>query len=377
MGKTDKRFEDLAEKWLNGKITREEKEEFAQWYNTIPDEDMHVPPGVALNKAELRNRLLNKIKPVRKSAIWLPALAAAVVVVGLVGLLVLWSANGKIKPVGTAAARKSHIMPGRSDVVLTLSNGAQVALETMPVGKIMKQAGATLLKAGGNVLSYSHSASPLSATSGYNTVSVGKGGIYQLQLADGTKVWLNSTSSLRFPVSFSGNSREVYLEGEAYFDVARDERHPFVVHSEKINVHVLGTAFDMMSYRGDDAVRTTLESGKIKLLAGSTNLVVLPGQQASLAMGDSLFTVTKPDLDEVLSWKDGRFHFTNANIKAVMRQLERWYDVTVQYQGDVSALNLTGSLSRKENVEELLKVFERTSGAHISINDNVIIVSPQ
>jgi len=397
MDTSKERYEELAEKWLNGTISPGEKEEFVQWYNAFPDTPLNIPASFAASEAEHRSRLLAKITSPRRKRWLLPAAAACILLAGSASLFVFqktdFFTHSKLAAASVKAgvSQKKVILPGGEKAILTLADGSRVALEGASVKnegvsgeKMMEQQGVMITRPDMGLLRYSgkEDATVQKGALIFNTLTTPRGGVFQIQLSDGTHVWLNSATSLRYPTVFSGTTREVFLSGQAYFEVAKNVRRPFIVHSEKVNVKVLGTAFDMMTYEDESYVRTTLTQGAVSVTSGHTSVVIRPGQQASLLNGgmqfngDIQFKLSEPDLDEVLAWKEGRFRFSNTNIQAVMRQIARWYDVAIEYQGDVSGLNLTGSVSRKESVEELLKAFEKTGGVHFGIADNRIIVMP-
>lgn len=378
MDKSQQRYEALAEKWLNGTISAQEKEEFALWYNTMPDAPIDIPVAFAASEEQHRSRMLAKIT-FRSRRKWLiPAAAAALaLLIGSASLLVFRKNN--LSWHSEAMAIRKNISVGSNKAVLTLDDGRQVELESLSSGNVMDQQGASITKSDSSLLRYSGKGATASDKSspGFNTLTIPRGSIFRVELSDGTRVWINSATTFRYPTVFTGKTRDVYLNGQAYFEVAQQKEQPFVVNGETVQVKVLGTSFDMMTYKGDEAVRTTLTQGAVSVMSNSTSVVIRPGQQASMDAGAKQFKLTEPDLEEVLAWKDGKFRFSNTNIKSVMRQVARWYDITVEYQGDVAGLNLTGSVSRKASVDELLKAFEKTGGVHFKIEENKIIVIPQ
>jgi ferric-dicitrate binding protein FerR (iron transport regulator) len=374
MDKSQERYEELAEKWLNGTISPEEKAEFSQWYNALSGSDLDIPASFAAGEDAHRRRILAKIR-FRSRKRWLmPAVAACVLATGATGAFLLLKMNRSQHPVQRLAMGKKAISPGGNKATLTLADGRKVVLEGLPDGKLVAQQGVVIAKLDTGMLRYSESGKS-QGVSGFNTLTTPRGGIFQVQLSDGTHVWLNSATTIQYPTVFSGSTREVTVSGQAYFQVAGNPSRPFVVRSGKVKVKVLGTAFDVMSYEDENVNKTTLTQGSIVVTSDNATLTVHPGQQASLEPGHAQFKVTEPDIDEVLAWKEGRFRFSNTNLRVVMRQIARWYDVSVEYRGDLSDLNLTGSVSRKENVEELLKAFEKTGGVHFTIEDDKIIVT--
>ena len=312
MDKSQERYETLAEKWLNGTISPEEKEEFAQWYNTLPSNSLDIPAAFAVSEEQHRSRLLKKIISRRGKRWLIPAAAACVLLAGSASL-VFWKMRLSQHSAGVEALSKKDISPGGNRAVLTMANGRSVVLEGLSGGDALEQEGVVITKPDTGILRYS-SNGEANRGSMYNTLTTPRGGIFQVQLSDGTHVWLNSATSLRYPTLFSGATRTVFLTGQAYFEVAKNVNRPFVVHSGKVKVKVLGTAFDMMSYEDEGAVRTTLTQGSVLVASDSSSMVVQAGQQASLENGVTRFKLTEPDLGEILAWKEGRFRFSNTNI---------------------------------------------------------------
>jgi transmembrane sensor len=210
-----------------------------------------------------------------------------------------------------------------------------------------------------------------------------------VQLPDGSKVWLNASSSLHFPTAFSGKSREVEITGEAYFEIAKDADKPFFVKARDMRVEVLGTHFNLNAYTDEPVIRTTLLEGSVRVRKGEAASVLAPGQQALVygyvAAGGSsgvaekdarvIQLINNADLDEAVAWKNGLFQLTSADIGTIMRQLVRWYDVEVDFEGGIPSGHITGEVPRSTSLAKVLKVFE-TSGVHFRIEGRKIIVTP-
>ena len=210
----------------------------------------------------------------------------------------------------------------------------------------------------------------------YNTISTPRGGQYQLVLADGSKVWLNAASTLRFPATFSGTERKVELTGEGYFEVAKNATMPFKVGLENgVEVEVLGTHFNVMSYSDEEQVKTTLVEGKVKVLNGENNVMLRPNQQAKFTKSNKSLVVDKDaDVNKAIAWKNGLFDFDNDAITDIMRQLARWYDVEIQYSGNIVAQFYTGSIRRQVNISQVLFMLEQAGGVQFKIEGKKIIV---
>lgn len=279
------------------------------------------------------------------------------------------------------------IAPGSTKALLTLADGSTIDLNAAGKGLVSQQGNARLIKLNGGQLAYETApGGKLQASSqiSYNMISTPKGGEYQLILPDGSKVWLNAASSLRYPTSFSGKERVVELKGEAYFEVARQnagEGHgkmPFRVHvaptgsSEGMNVQVLGTHFNIMAYADEQSINTTLLEGSVKLSKGAREVLIRPGEQGKLKDGND-FKVAAVDTEEAVAWKNGVFRFNEATIEEVMRQVARWYDVEVVYVNAAPKDLFRGEIYRNVNVSKVLKVLE-ASGVHFTVEGKKILV---
>ncbi|PUZ27571.1 FecR family protein [Chitinophaga costaii] len=272
-----------------------------------------------------------------------------------------------------AAAHKS-ISPGSNKALLTLSDGSTILLDSAHTGTLGQQGSAHVTN---NGQSLAYNATGSSEAVLYNTVATPRGGQYQLTLADGSKVWLNAASSIRFPTAFTGTERNVEISGEAYFQVAANAHQPFhvaVAGRPDVQVNVLGTSFNVMAYADEKTITTTLETGAVQVLHNHHAQRLQPGYHANLDSHADQFTIAPADMEETLAWKEGKFRFRDTNIQTIMRQIARWYDVDVQYRGDVSNLAFTGLISRRENAPALLRILEATHRVHFEITQNIITV---
>jgi ferric-dicitrate binding protein FerR (iron transport regulator) len=312
-------------------------------------------------------------KPVRRVAFvryWWAA--AAVVLLAVAGVL-LW----KQPAVGPRLVAQPAIAPGGDKAILTLSNGQQIILDQAGNGMLAEQNGIRIIKLSSGQLSYQASGSEKSKIEkSYNTLTTPRGGQFQVVLPDGTQVWLNSASTLTYPVVFTGKKREVVLKGEAYFEVKQQASQPFLVNAGDVNIHVLGTGFNVMAYEEEGRVATTLVEGSVAVSdRDNTNRVLLlPRQQAGLLRNERRFTVRQPDMEQVLAWKNGYFSFEKTDLRAIMRQIERWYNVKVEYRGVIGEIVLTGRVSRKEYASQLLELLEMEGSVHFEVTGNHIVV---
>ncbi|MEO6820345.1 MAG: FecR domain-containing protein, partial [Ginsengibacter sp.] len=210
----------------------------------------------------------------------------------------------------------------------------------------------------------------------YNTISTPRGGQYQLTLADGSQVWLNAESSITFPTSFTGNQREVKITGEAYFEIAHDANIPFHVNVNGMDVKVLGTHFNVNAYKDEAEIKTTLLEGSVQVTYNEQAKIISIGQQLILNNKSGKMIVEKNiNVDEIMAWKNGKFYFNEASIQSIMKQLCRWYNVDVEYNGEVNKL-FEGTISRQVSVEDIFKILSATGGVHFAIEGRKIIVSP-
>lgn len=265
------------------------------------------------------------------------------------------------------------ISPGTQQATLTLPDGKVISLADLTDGSLVNEKDYGLYVVDG-VLQYKGNedhAIPLMAT-----LTTPRGGEYQMQLPDGTKVWLNASSSIRYPISFATDRREVYIEGEVYFDVESDTKNPFIVHADGTKITVLGTEFNVSAYSEEKHVRTTLVEGSVRLEKGSAIRQLRPGQQAQTSKGESEhIAVRSVDIEEMIAWKNGYFYFHNEDIKSAMEKIARWYDVDVAYSGAMSQKGLDGTISRMENLNQLLQALELTGTAKFTLEGRKITVS--
>lgn len=262
------------------------------------------------------------------------------------------------------------ITPGGNHAILTLSNGSTIRLDSADNGNLAKQGNTNIIKQQNGQISYELiKTATLPAPIEFNTLTTPIGGQYQLVLPDGTKVWLNAASSLRYPASFAGNERKVELAGEGYFEVAKDAIHPFTVSSNGTTVQVLGTHFNINAYPDEPAMKVTLAEGSIKV---GQSVVLKPGQQAQVNQHGSVRTIAA-NLETTLAWKDGLFNFKETPIEDIMRQVSRWYDAAVIYQSKPTE-HFNAIVSRSEPITKLLHLLEQTGSVHFKIEKKNITI---
>lgn len=270
------------------------------------------------------------------------------------------------------------ILPGGNKAVLTLADGSTVVLGDEVSGKSINQGGTLISATDKGLLVYQNTGDgDQSKTAGlFNTISTPRGGQYQVVLPDGTRVWLNASSSLYFPARFTGRERNVQLKGEAYFEVAKHKHMPFIVQVNEMSVKVLGTHFNIMAYEDEQDINTTLLEGTVEVSSLTHAKTLKPGQQANMKRNTGTIGVKNVNALESIAWKNGDFTFTDDSIETIMRKISRWYDVDVRYTGNLSDKSFAGSISRYEQVSEVLKMLELTGTIHFKIEGRRITVMP-
>lgn len=393
----------LLRQYSNDKASREEVEEMFEWMRLAGSEEMlksmiaeewleegDTVPGErdwekiwavvrAGTAADRRQRLFSMAR----------AGVAAALVLMLGGGAIYWiTGKRRVAAPGPVvnSRYKNDVAPGGNKAMLTLANGSTIVLDSAQDGTLAQQGTTKIIKLDGGALAY-HAATDLKGQTteqtGYNTIATPRGGQYRIILPDGSKVWLNAASSLRFPAAFTGNERTVELTGEAYFEIAKNAEKPFHVKvpsggiaGESMDVEVLGTSFNVMAYANEEKIHTTLLEGKVKVKQGAVAENLSPGRQAIVDQTTHAMEVADGNIDQAVAWKDGLFRFRETDIRELMRQVERWYDVDVIYRTDRGDQDFTGVVSRNKNVSTLLHMLELTGTVHFKIEGKKIIVLP-
>lgn len=375
-GKDNERIQELAGKWRNGTITEEEKAEFNSWYNSFDDTESAYFADETPEM--LRDRIFRTVQvrenlPDRTQARtvgYMRIIAAAAV------LLLFTTAAYFFINKHESTQLVKDIPAGTNKATLTLANGSKIVLDETVNGALAKQAGITISKTGSGHLVYSVSSTPSYGFKPvYNTIETPRGGQYQVILSDGTKVFLNAASSIRFPTVFADTKRNVTLSGEAYFEVAHNKNKPFHVDAPGVQIEVLGTHFNVNAYQDEDAVKTTLLEGSVKLIHHDASVLLKPGQQGKVDQKGDSFEVQEVDTGIVTAWKNDLFVFDNTDLHALMRQLSRWYDIAVVYKGQVPNDVFFGKIDRKSSLSKVLKILE-LGDVHFKIEEKKLIVMP-
>lgn len=309
-------------------------------------------------------------------AFWYKTAAAIAIFLGIGFLLYqhLFDAKELESVIVSENIVDTDLTPGSDIATLTLADGSVINLNDSVMREIVLAEGSVVQKNEQGQLVYNLAHTPESSKVTYNTLSTPKGGQYQIVLPDGSKVWLNAETSLRFPTAFVGSERKVDLVGEAYFEIAKNKNQQFKVNVKGMEVVALGTEFNINAYEGDKTISTTLFEGSVRVTKDSERVLLKPGQNAKLNKDDGSLNQGTADLEAELAWKNGYFVFNNEEIKSIMEKLARWYDAEVEYEGNVSGKRFTAIISRRSNISEILEILESTGTIHFKIEGRRVIV---
>lgn len=385
----DKALAQLINRYLSEDLSREEAERLL---DSLSRGDAQVQWEAALT-ALLQNREAHGLSdPARMQAAFKSitqrkparvirlrnAAAAAVLFIGLTaGAAFLLNGRQAKSPVTVADNKPLHnVTPGGNKAVLTLADGSQITLDSAGNGAIASQGNMQVIKLNSGQLAYNAgNGAKDSRMISYNTLATPRGGQFQIILPDGTKVWLNAASSLRYPTTFAGKERKVKLSGEAYFEVAKMDGKPFSVDVDDMQIQVLGTHFNVMAYGDEASIRTTLLEGAVRIRHGAGQTSLHPGQQAQLKTSGEMKVFDDVDVEETVAWKNGYFQFNRASLAGVMRQISRWYDADIAFEGKLPEREFGGKIARNSSIDEVLKVLE-LSNVHFRIEGKKITVLP-
>lgn len=398
----------LLQEYAAGRASKHEVEELFELLRSVEHEDvLHNliikegtgnDPGIGLPQHKWDEMWMAistaaaAHRPKRVRTMQWVSIAAAIVVIVVAGFYFFSGKKERaVQPVAAKSDWQQDVAPGGNKALLTLADGSTIVLDSIQNGLLTQQGNMIVVKLDDGQLQYKSSVNAPADNGivGFNTIATPRGGQYHVVLPDGSRVWLNASSSLRFPTAFTGKERRVELTGEAYFEVAKNKQMPFRVfvppqpeRSGGTEVEVLGTHFNVMAYPNEQSTKTTLLEGSVNVRsrqpgAGSQEpaVVLKPGQQAQTGH-DQLSVINHVNLDQVIAWKNGLFRFKDTDIKELMRQVERWYDVEVEYQTKRSDQVYTGIVARSENLSSVLQLLELTGTVHFRIQGKKVIVLP-
>lgn len=398
--KTDWTYEES--KWVSDYITGVHKSLFLEvardFYQDDLDHQVKIEKEISdrlykgiRDKLDSQNKDIVPVTSVNKNtaaiSYWTYGRVAAIIVLVLLvgGGTLYFSQNEKSSKRSVSMEDTNNVQtdiaPGQNGAVLTLANGSTIVLDSTGNGVIAHQAGMIVSKLPDGQLVYNtvrKNVAPLNGTEMMNTLSTPKGRFFQVRLPDGSKVWLNASSSLKYPIAFTGKERSVELNGEGYFEVAKNKQKPFVVHIqqrgvEQGSVEVLGTHFNIKAYEDEPWQQTTLLEGAIAYRHHNKRLDVHPGQQVYTDVRSDLTLMKMVDTEDIVAWVNGNFNFHNTPLTDIMRQLARWYEVDVVYKGTVQYMEFDGIISRSNSLQKVLKVLQ-LGGINIEVNGRQITV---
>jgi ferric-dicitrate binding protein FerR (iron transport regulator) len=382
-------YASLISKQINEGLTAEEQQELTDWIEANPANGVLFEEITKANAQDSAIDFMNSLSvddawnqvkmsleetkstqtinistPQRKYFAW--SAVAALLILGFF----IWKTN-HIKPT-MSVATPIEITPGSNKATLTLANGSIISLDGLANGDIAAEGNVQVIKMDGVV---KYNTTDNNHEIAYNTIKTPKGGKYQLILADGTAVWLNAASSLRFPVAFVGNERLVELKGEAYFEVKKDTKKPFKVTLENdAQIEVKGTAFNINAYQDEEFLKTTLVEGKINFVFNGSTKSLLPRQQIKVDKAlNEMEMLADVDIYDEIAWKNDLFIFKSMDVKSIMRIISRWYDIDVIYQGKINPETFSGIVSSKSNLSQVLKIME-AGGIQFKIEGRKIVV---
>ena len=372
----------LIQKYRDNTASEAEKAELLKWYRHTAYQDAEFPESEDAVGDFMLSRLHHEIKGTSRSISYKKWLAAAaVLLIGGASWLFVSKFYGGTGPNNIASARKNDIAPGGNKAILTLADGSKISLTDAAKGKIASQSGIQITKAANGQLIYTikatGDANPIAGTiqaTAFNTIETPKGGQFQVVLPDGSKVWLNAASSVKFPVNFNAvTERRIELKGEAYFEVVHNAALPFRVVTDKQVVEDIGTRFNVNAYEDESGVKTSLIQGKVSITTGAKTAVLIPGQQATVVNN---IKISEVNTEEVIAWKNGYFNFDDEKLDNIMKSIARWYNVDVVFEDESLKRETFGAITtRFANISTLLRIMEQTGDARFTIEGSTIKIN--
>lgn len=391
-------IQNLISKYEQGLLSAVEKEELDNWYHSFDDQQTVVSDVPQGSEDELAERMAVRLQeslaadeerleptgvPARK---WRKPAAAALIFILLSGVIYYFiqidNTAAQQPLVLSAPVPAGDVAPGGNKAILTLDDGSVIVLDSAHNGILGEQGDVDVKKLDNGLIAYQNQDGNIPAAEEkifYNTISTPRGGEYQVTLSDGTKVWLNAASSIRFPTAFRGADRQVQITGEVYFEVAHNETQPFKVTAGKSAIEVLGTHFNVNAYDDEVQVRTSLLEGSVKIAVidqpdQQQMKILKPGQQARMTRSGRISVVNNIDTEEIMAWKNGLFVFKSTDLRSIMRQIARWYDIDIEYKDNVG-MQFTGQITRNNNVSKVLEMLELTEEVKFRVAGKKVIVA--
>ncbi|MGY3214744.1 FecR family protein [Mucilaginibacter sp. HD30] len=373
-------------KWFLHYVNNVDKGELEELMHSQYVESLLDAKGIELPfSAEVLEKIHNRIDETRKPKSglnlthWLAIAASLIGVLFFTGLFYVHYSKNDSSQSEAVTLINTDVAPGKNKAILKLSNGSSIVLNEEETRRIAREGDADIMKEGAK-LSYKRQPNSVktedinTSTLSYNTLSTPRGGQFQLLLADGTKVWLNSASSIQFPAVFSGEERRVKLTGEAYFEVAKNKKLPFIVEVASSQIQVLGTHFNIKAYKEEETpLQATLLEGSIRFNNATGTVLLKPGEQVNLGANGGITVDKDIDADNVLAWKNGLFHFEKQRLESIMRELSRWYDIEVIYKDRIDA-SFFAEMPKNTNLSDALKALQLTGRVKFTIDGKKVMV---
>ncbi len=371
-------YKKLVDRYVENRATKEDLEVFFHLVREGKLDEYLTEKMIQ----EISEGKIIELPPIRSISWWMRIAAASVILIIAVGTFYFTNIDSKDSlAVTSVGAQQTFIdaAPGGNRAILTLADGSTIILDSVGTGTLSHQGNSQIVKLDDGQLSYKEGQGAASKEILFNTITTPRGGQYQLTLSDGSRVWLNAESSIRFPASFTGKERRVEMTGEGYFEIAHNASKPFTVSAEGMEVEVLGTIFNVNAYKDEPEMKTTLLEGSVKVKRGIPSKIIKPGEQAQIINtnfgNDPVIQVSTVNIEEVIAWKNGLFYFSNSNIKAVMSQISRWYDVGVIYEESLPQRKFEGEIQRNLKLSQVLDLL-RMNQINFDFDGTNITVKP-
>lgn len=379
-------LKNIIKRYLKGKASSKEEAFLGKYYDLFDREEDVLDDMAETKQQALKDEIKEgiwahvrkehrSVKVIRMAKYPYHVAAVAVLAFLLIGTYFIYTFrdHGGVNEPEKSFVQSVHPESGPS-VILTLANGDTLMVDHIDQGEVVQQDGMSIEKSENGTLIYTIAAGTDDRTTQenvFNTIHTPKGKQFQLNLSDGTKVWLNAETSLTYPVHSTSHNTLVELDGEAYFEVSKQRGRQFVVKAKQTETKVLGTKFNVNAYRDAPAVTTSLLEGQVSLMSGSVSRLLSPGKQGIVQDGRLAIEIVDMDIEEVMAWRNGYFMFNNIDVKTMMNMIRRWYDIEVVYEGNVEHTKFIGTVGRFENIEQLLSAIEMTGGVRFRIENKV------
>lgn len=380
---TNSRLAELFKKYVDKTITEEEYAELFVYIRNpetkeqvlafMDEHNKKVQSDALVHEVDWDGMYANITNPKKsvgrkRMPIWKYAAAAAVLLVTGISLYYTVQKSEEVKPL----AYYNDIMPGGDKATLTLADGSQIVLDNKNTGQVAKEGAISIETDAKGQIVYLVKGDNEAASQKINMLSTPAGGKFSVVLSDGSKVWLNATSSIKFPAAFAKDERRVEVKGEAYFEIEKDNARPFYVKNGSSEIKVLGTHFNVMAYPDEYRSELTLLEGSVQFTRGGNSELLKPGKQILYTETSTETKQRNANIEEVMAWKNDLFVFNDTNIDEIMKELMRWYDVKIKYEGEKPDISFTGIIPRNANVSKVLKSLELTGDVVFGIENNVI-----